>query len=194
MVSLVLVLYELAGVRLSSLSVFGTNVELTYPESVGWVLRIAWLYCFLCYVQWLRELDTNEYRTRFEEEFFRLLVRPAVRAYMHGDFKEEHAACRTRVDAKPSDKPHRSVLGGWEVPIWFSHECSAPKRHAGSSPVGPSVSEAPLLLAKLKAFLTVLLVTPFFTEYWLPVAVRLAPVALWLVRLTGSLFTLYFAA
>jgi len=191
-VSLVLVLYELAGVRFSSISVFGTNVELTYPESVGWVLRIGWFYCFLRYVQWLRELDSKEYKTRLDQEFFRFLLNPAKRAFMRSDAWEEHRGCRTKVAVRPTDPPHRDIMfGGWEVPIWLDYSCSEPKRESGSLSVQPLVKGVPLLLAKIEAFLTVLLVTPYFTEYWLPVLVGIVPACLWLTRLVTSLYTLY---
>lgn len=185
--SIILLFFQMAGVTLESLNIFGNEVILTDPWVVEVALWIAWFYFTIRYLQHFHDLEDRGLVASFNRRMQKLVPPLAVRLLDRAVNNEFRDASSIEIGIKDL-KVMKSYADHWEVQV---NAGIAYKREDGAT-VSISrdrlvtVPRVTLWVPRIQSVLHVVFLTRLGTEYVLPLLVAILPLAWKLYRLTAE--------
>ena len=178
LISIALIAFQTTGATLHRIVLFGNTVDLDSPLRVTAPLWIAWFYFLARYYQYLRALGDKGIKAQYTDRFMTLAGREAwtrfAKAFTRaGDGSEMHF------------ERGETYVVDWVGGVTFNLEGSVTTK--GKAPGQMEVQEVRdikqripardpyLLWARLRAGWWVVVHTPLFTEYVLPLLVATTP-------------------
>jgi hypothetical protein len=177
--------YQAAGLRITSINLFGNTVALSDPWWISFGLWTLWIYLLLRYLQYFMvTLDTG-FSDAYQEWMKRIIRRSAF-----GQFKksfvpdEDHAGFRHSFRIRETNFP-LTYPQFWSVKLEIS--VAYTKKEVGATATSTiydhDVRSWRLCWVKVKAVTSTVLLTHVATEYVLPFIVALFPVGAFLYLL-----------
>ena len=177
-ISVITLLYVLAGISLTKISIFGNTFDITRPEYLEGGLWIGWGYWLWRFLQYFRELKYGEPRLIFNREMPAVLLKIVKkRVLQNPDFKEEHAKCRSRVSAVlTAAEPPAPDAYFWEIGTEYATRCRGKSHSEMGYQENERVMGTELRWARIRVIGRMVFFTPYFTDHVLPLLLATLPV------------------
>jgi len=188
LVSLILVFYQTSGVVFKEINIFGNKLELTDPSQISIVLWIVWAYFFweyFIYYRTVRERFTNFFHDKMDS----LIKKKGIEL-----FKKEVIA-NDKFPVKPPYDFDKPALSGISVTAreWRYYKINIPDITVKNEESGDEhrirnhsvdIKVPRLFWPAIISFVSVVLTTRWFTEYYLPFFLAVLPILYLIIQAT----------